>query len=199
MRRRRATDRRSKNLTTAFGAAASESNATADDDDRFELVRYDFVLDAGGAPWLLEVNSWPNMAPSSAGQAAQLARLCSWLRRLSGDTAPPPTTSESAVTGGSELQAGSEGHASSDVARKELRQVERSRARHEYNDRQPLRPVDAVEQPNQRNGMRGCRGTAGGAARGADSPAESSRHAAAPASQGARRHRRPAAGSRSVD
>ena len=111
--------------TTAAAASAAASNSTAAGVDRFELVRYDFVLDAGGAPWLLEVNAWPNMAPSSAGQAAQLARLCSWLKRLSGDAAPPPMTSESAVTAdsstalsGSHVQAGSEGHASSDVTRR---------------------------------------------------------------------------------
>ena len=87
--------------TTAAAASAAASSGTTADVDRFELVRYDFVLDAGGAPWLLEVNAWPNMAPSSAGQAAQLARLCSWLKRLSGDAAPPAAAS--AVASGSEV------------------------------------------------------------------------------------------------
>ena len=42
---------------------------------RFELIRYDFQLDRAGTPWLLEVNSNPNMNPSSAGHAALLQRL----------------------------------------------------------------------------------------------------------------------------
>ena len=32
------------------------------------LIRYDFVIDRRGQPRLLEVNSGPNMHPSSAGQ-----------------------------------------------------------------------------------------------------------------------------------
>merc|ERR1740133_98903 len=62
----------------------------------FELVRYDFVLDAAAAPWLLEVNSWPNMVPSSPGQAAQLHRLCSFLRSRAAATTAAATATATA-------------------------------------------------------------------------------------------------------
>ena len=56
------------------GRATSDAAATAAT-ARFELVRYDFVLDAADAPLLIEVNSWPNMVPLSEGQTAQLNAL----------------------------------------------------------------------------------------------------------------------------
>jgi hypothetical protein len=56
------------------GRATSDAAATAAT-ARFELVRYDFVLDAADAPFLIEVNSWPNMVPLSEGQTAQLNAL----------------------------------------------------------------------------------------------------------------------------
>ena len=46
---------------------------------RFELVRYDFVLDARHVPWLLEVNSGPNLSPRSEGQASQMRGLAHFM------------------------------------------------------------------------------------------------------------------------
>ena len=67
----------------------------------FELVRYDFVLDQAASPWLLEVNAWPNMVPTSPGQAAQLRRLCSFLRlraaAATAATAPAAATDAAAA------------------------------------------------------------------------------------------------------
>ena len=67
----------------------------------FELVRYDFVLDQAASPWLLEVNAWPNMVPTSPGQAAQLRRLCSFLRlraaAATAATAPAAATDTAAA------------------------------------------------------------------------------------------------------
>ena len=47
----------------AATAAAAASNSARGAARRVELVRYDFVLDGRGTPWLLEVNAWPNPIP----------------------------------------------------------------------------------------------------------------------------------------
>ena len=52
-----------------------ERNLTA----RYELVRFDFQLDQEGTPWLIEVNSGPNMHPRDEWQRSQLERLSSFL------------------------------------------------------------------------------------------------------------------------
>ena len=78
-------------IATTAAAAAAASDDARGTGRRIELVRYDFVLDGRGTPWLLEVNAWPNMVATSPGQAAQLQRLCSWLRRASSSSTPPIT------------------------------------------------------------------------------------------------------------
>ena len=55
----------------------------------YDLLRFDFKLDVRGKPWLLEVNSNPNLVPKSDEQAAVLRRLCRFLwEKL---TASPPS------------------------------------------------------------------------------------------------------------
>ena len=67
----------------------------------FELVRYDFVLDSVGLPWLLEVNSGPNMQPSSEGQAAMLRSLARFIwGRLATHHAPGGLAREAVVRAG---------------------------------------------------------------------------------------------------
>ena len=63
--------------------------APADGLTRFELLRYDFVLDGAAKPYLAEVNSNPNLQPTSDGHAELLRRVLKWVWASVTDGAAP--------------------------------------------------------------------------------------------------------------
>ena len=65
--------------TLAALAASGEGGEGAGAARHYDLMRFDFKLDVRGKPWLLEVNSNPNLVPKSDEQAAVLRRLCRFL------------------------------------------------------------------------------------------------------------------------
>eukprot|EP00854_Cymbomonas_tetramitiformis_P008411 gene8411-9994_t len=62
--------------TQPFIKKALEQYSAEHRNNFFELLRFDFVLDTGLKPWLIEVNASPNLYPKSTPQAALLRRLC---------------------------------------------------------------------------------------------------------------------------
>ena len=63
----------------ALAVVASGGGGGVGEARHYDLMRFDFKLDVRGKPWLLEVNSNPNLVPTSSEQAAVLRRLCRFL------------------------------------------------------------------------------------------------------------------------